>query len=179
MEIKKIQLQRSGLLNVTYVDDDGNTVAMSGANVVHRDLKDAMRSLVAHMAIMTEQREAQVADLETLQAKDSLFAVLSVNEVVLSDDGQEVSLGGTRILKSGRVMKIATPKECLQEDAYEYCGELAVAIDAVVYEAKEYVRNKKWGIKQAELFVDDPFEGVEAGEVPTVDVEVKEVAVAS
>lgn len=176
MEFKKIQLAKDGTLNVTYVDSDDNTITMDGANIVHRDLRLAMRALIPHLALLTEQREAAAATLKELQAQDlseeefSVFKVLSVCDLSFSEGERAVAIGGCRILKGGRVMKVASPKTDVEdEEVYEYCGELQLALDAVKYEAKEYVTNNKWGIKQAELFPDeDPFDGVQAGDVPEV-----------
>ena len=176
MEFKKIQLAKDGTLNVSYVDSDDNTITMEGANIVHRDLRLAMRALIPHLALLTEQREAAAATLEELQAQDlsednfSVFKVLSVGDLSFSDGENAVAIGGCRILKGGRVMKVTSPKtDVADEEVYEYCGELQLALDAVKYEAKEYIEQKKWGIKQAELFPEeDPFDGVQAGDVPEV-----------
>lgn len=183
MEFKKIQLAKDGTLNVTYVDSDDNTITMEGANIVHRDLRLAMRALIPHLALLTEQREAAAATLKQLQAQDlsedelSVFKVLSVSDLSFSEGESAVAVGGCRILRGGRVMKVTSPKMSVEDEDYEYCGELQLALDAVKYEAKEYVTESKWGIKQAELFpVDDPFDGVQAGdvpEVPSVQVEVE------
>jgi len=183
MEFKKIQLAKDGTLNVTYVDSDDNTITMEGANIVHRDLRLAMRALIPHLALLTEQREAAAATLKQLQAQDlseeelSVFKVLSVSDLTFSDGESAVAVGGSRILRGGRVMKVTSPKMNVEDEDYEYCGDLQLALDAVKYEAKEYVTESKWGIKQAELFpVDDPFDGVQADdvpEVPSVQVEVE------
>jgi hypothetical protein len=53
---------------------------------------------------------------------------------------------------------------------------LSLDVDAVKYEAKSYIEEKKWGVKQAEIDFRDinPFDGeVKADEVPTVDDEQK------
>jgi hypothetical protein len=44
-------------------------------------------------------------------------------------------------------------------------------IDAVKYEAKAYIEERKWGVKEASIdFRDiDPFNGVQADEVPITD----------
>ena len=181
MEFRKIQLTTSGTLNVTYVDNDSNTVSLTGANIVHRDLRLAFRAVIPHLALMTEQREAAAASLEDLQKQEhsedgnSVYKIISVDDLNLSDNEQEVSVGGTRILKGGRVMKITAPKITVcDEEAYEYCGELQLALEAIIYESKEYVDNRKWGIKQAELFEgDDPFEGVEPEKAKEVTVTVE------
>ena len=48
---------------------------------------------------------------------------------------------------------------------------MAEDIEAVKYEAKAYIEDRKWGIKQAEIAFEDPFKGdIEAGEVPEADL---------
>lgn len=181
MKFKKIQITKSGTLNVVYQDEDSNTITMVGANIVHRDLRTAFRALIPHLALLTEQREAAAASLSELQSQElsedghSVYKKLSVDDISLGDEGREVSLTGTRILMGGKVMKLNAPKTNLEDDeAYEYVGDLQLAVDAVKYEAQQYVEEKKWGIKQAELNFDntDPFEGVVPEGVESVEVKV-------
>ena len=46
MEITKVKLSKGGTLEVAFVDDDGNDVALKGKNVVHEDLKARLNALV-------------------------------------------------------------------------------------------------------------------------------------
>ena len=69
MDFKKIQLTKQNTLNVVYFNDDGDTITMVGANIVHRDFKEAIKNLVPHLAILTEQREAYDVALEELEAQ--------------------------------------------------------------------------------------------------------------
>lgn len=177
MEFKKIQLTKAGTLNVTYTDSDSNTITMVGANIVHRDLRNAVRALIPHLAILTEQREAAAAGLEELKMQEqsedgnSVYKILGVDDLNFSDGENEVSVSGTRILRGGKIMKVSAPKINVEdEEAYEFCGELQLVLDEVKYEAKEYIEQKKWGIKQTELFTDDPFEGVQPEDVQAVTV---------
>lgn len=177
MEFKKIQLTKAGTLNVTYTDSDSNTITMVGANIVHRDLRNAVRALIPHLAILTEQREAAAAGLEELKMQEqsedgnSVYRILGVDDLNLSDGEIKVSVSGTRILRGGKIMKVSAPKINVEdEEAYEFCGELQLVLDEVKYEAKEYIEQKKWGIKQTELFTDDPFEGVQPEDVQAVTV---------
>ena len=170
----KIQLTRQNTLNVTYKTEDGDVVDVKGGNVVHKDLRQAIHALIPHLAMITEQREALNRNLKQVQADrimdenpNSVFKRLDVDCVSFSDDEGEVSLTGCRLLTTAGVVKLQTPSICLTDDeAYTYHNELAVDVDAVKYEAKAYITEKKWGVKQAEIAFEDPFKGVEAGEVP-------------
>jgi hypothetical protein len=177
MEFTKIQVTKAGTLNVTYKNADGDIIQFAGANIVHKDLKDAMFAIIPHLAIITEQREAYNVPLNTLVAQritdeqDNVYKRLTVESISFSQAEQKVSITGSRILTKAGVISITSPTVNLEDgDDYQHNDELALAIDAVKYEAKEYIEDRKWGVKQAELdFRDvDPFK-VEAGEVPEAD----------
>lgn len=179
MDFKKIQLTKKNTLIVVYSNRDGDTITMVGANIVHRDFKEAIKTLVPHLAMLTEQREAYNNTLEELEEQrsweeKSIFTRMSVSSVTFS--GDEVIVTGTRVLDRGDMMDLNAPKiSTVDDDRYMYLSELSLAIDNVRYEAEQYVNERKWGLKQGELNFDeagDPFAGVEAGEVPQVSVEI-------
>lgn len=177
MEFQKIQITKQGTLNVTYKNGDGDIISFAGANVIHKDLKQAMQALVPHIAIITEQREAYNTTLSTLKAQsiaddgDNVYKRMSVDTMSFSDGERKVALGGCRILGKGGVITVTAPTISLEDsDSYDYNNELDIDIEAVKYEAKEYIEQRKWGVKQAEIdFNDiDPYK-VEAGDVPEAD----------
>lgn len=182
MEIKRIQLTAQKTLNVVYSNSDGDTITMIGGNVVHRDLKKAIKNFVPHFALLTEQREAYGRPLESLEAERNLeysaiFMRMDVNTLTFKKD--EVIISGTKILDRGSIININAPSICLADvESYEFMPELQLAIENLKYEAEQYVTERKWGIKQGEIDfneTEDPFVNVkavnvEAGEVPTVTV---------
>ena len=179
MEFSKIQITKHGTLNATYKNADGDIIQFVGANIVHKDLKEAMQALVSHLALITEQREAYKVTLNKLrEAKitdegDNVFKRLSVESISLSSGEQRISMTGSRILTTKGVISLTTPNINIEEgEDYEYCNDLALDIDAVKYEAKEYIEQRKWGVKQCEIdFNDiDPYK-VEAGDVPEADAD--------
>ena len=180
MLFQKIQLTRQNTLNVVYKTADGDVVDFKGGNIVHKDLRQAIHALIPHLALLTEQREAVDRNLKQLQAQSiadddasSVFKRLDVDCVAFSDDEREASVSGCRILMSGCVIKLASPSIVLADDEnYQYHDDLAADIEAIKYEAKAYIEEKKWGIKQAEIAFEDPFKGnIEAGEVPEASIE--------
>lgn len=182
MDFKKIQLTKQNTLNVVYSNEDGDTITMIGANIVHRDFKEAIKNLVPHLALLTEQREAYNNTLGELEQQreweeKSVFTRMSVTSVTLNTD--EVTVCGSRVLDRGDIIKLNAPKvSTVDDESYEYISELALAIDNLKYEAEQYITERKWGLKQSELNFDeagDPFAGVEAGDVPSVTVETKEM----
>lgn len=176
MEFQKIQLTKQGTLNVTYKNTDGDVIQFTGANIVHKDLKDAMSALVPHLAIITEQREAYGRSLKDVQGDritdegdSSVFKRFSIETVSLGNKEQEVSITGQRILIKTGIVNLTTPKIDLEDaDQYEYNDALSLDLEAVKYEAKAYIEERKWGVKEASIdFRDiDPFNGVSADEVP-------------
>lgn len=64
MKFKKISITKSRTLNAVFSNNDGDTITMVGGNVVHRDLREAFRALVPHLALLTEQKEAYLCTLD-------------------------------------------------------------------------------------------------------------------
>lgn len=182
MEFLKIQITKKNTLNIVFKDGAANIVSVEGSNIVHKDLKQAMNGLIPHIALMTEQREADGRTLKQVEAdritdanSRSVFKMLGVDSISLSEDECTVCLNGYRILQTGDVIRLNTPNVNVgNSDKYEYGNELSLAVDAVKYEAKLYYEEQKWGIKEGSLEFgeDDPFKGVnpdEAPEAPAVE----------
>jgi len=180
MEFKKIQLTKQNTLTVVYKDEVSNTITVVGANIVHKDLRKAFRELIPHMVMLTEAKESVGNTLNALQKQDgaendkSVYRRYMVSDVVLSEAEVEVTLGGTRILDRGDVVKVDCPQINTEEDEhYEYLSEFALAVDNLKYEAKLYIQEKKWGLKEGTLNfgeAGDPFKDVKPGKVPEADV---------
>ena len=135
-----------------------------------------MNALIPHLAIITEQREAYGRSLSDVQGdritdegQDSVFKRFTCDTVSLANAEREVSISGVRILLKTGIVNLSTPKIDLESDEdYDYNNDLSLDIDAVKYEVKAYIEEKKWGVKEASIKFDDitPFEGVQADEVP-------------
>lgn len=174
MEFQKIQVTKQGTLNCTYKNEDGDVITFVGANIIHKDLRVAMSTLTPHLALITEQREANGKTLAKLREQritddtDNIYKRLNVESLSFSNGEQRVSITGNRILSKAGVISLTTPNVGLEDDEqYEHNNDLALDIDAVKYEAKAYIEERKWGVKEASLdFRDvDPFKA-EAGDVP-------------
>ena len=182
MEFLKIQVTKKNTLNLVFKDDASNIVTVAGGNIIHKDLKTCMNALIPHIALMTEQREADGKTLKQLEAdriqdgnSRSVFRLMTVDTITLSENETAVSLSGNRILQNGMVVKVESPQILgVDHDRYDYCSELFLAIDAVIYEARQYWSDAKWGIKEGDLDfgAEDPFDGnVTADQVPQADAE--------
>ena len=128
MEFTKIQVTKAGTLNVTYKNGDGDIIQYAGANIVHKDLKEAMNALIPHLAIITEQREAYGRSLSDVQSdritdegQDSVFKRFTCDTVSLANAEREVSISGVRILLKTGIVNLSTPKIDLESDEdYDY-----------------------------------------------------------
>ena len=179
---RKIQLTKSGTLNVQYVNEQSDTVNIEGANVVHKDLREALRGLIPHLALITEQRECADQDLEGLRkqrdvviddAPKTVWQKIKVDTVTFSDNA--VTISGCRVLDNGFTVKLSSPKMNFEnEDFYAYLDDLDLDLQAVKYEAEQYLTAKKWGVVQQEINFEaagDPFEGeVKPGDVAGADI---------
>ena len=181
MEFQKIQVTKKNTLNVVFKDDAGNMVTVVGGNIVHKDLKACMNALIPHLSLLTEQREAESRTLKELEAdriqdgnSRSVFRLMTVDTLTLSEEETYVTISGQRICQSGYIINVESPKiSAVDHEHYKYCNELFLAIEAVVYEAKAYWREQKWGIKEGDLNFadDDPFDGkVTADQVKQADI---------
>ena len=175
MIFSKIKLTKAGTLEATYKNEDGDVIQFAGANLVHKDLKEALQGLIPHLAIITEQREAFKKNLADLREQritdkeDNVYKRLTVEVLSFTNDQKKVSLTGSRILLNSGVISLTAPSvDLADEDDYEYQNDLALDVDAVLFEAKAYIDEKKWGVKQASIdFKDiDPYKAIETGEVP-------------
>lgn len=175
MIFSKIKLTKAGTLEATYKNEDGDVIQFAGANLVHKDLKEALQGLIPHLAIITEQREAFKKKLSDLREQritdkeDNVYKRLTVEVLSFTNDQKKVSLTGSRILLNSGVISLTAPSvDLADEDDYEYQNDLALDVDAVLFEAKAYIEEKKWGVKQASIdFKDiDPYKAIETGEVP-------------
>ncbi|MBO7331908.1 MAG: hypothetical protein J6U52_09000, partial [Alistipes sp.] len=169
-------------LECTYKNEDGDIVQFVGANIVHKDLREALQGLIPHLALITEQREAYKSTLDKLREQritdneDNVYKRLSVSGVAFSADEKKVIITGSRILTTAGVVSVCTPLMDLEaEDEYKYTNDLSLDIEAVTFEAKAYIEEKKWGVKQSELKFEDinPFDAIKAGEVPEAPAEGK------
>lgn len=182
MKFKKIQLSKNKTLNVVYTNNDGDIVTVAGGNVVHKDLEWAFFAFAPHLAFLTEQREVvglTLDDVENIrEAKKrgednsrDIYARLKV--VSVSFKAESVQLQGSRCVTMGDVIPVVSPDVSITESSYQYLSELSLAMDNLIYEAKAYIEEKKWRLKEANIdFKDeDPFEGMDVGEVPSVTIE--------
>lgn len=166
IKIKKAKLTKSGTIEATYIDEDGNEITIKGKNTVHVDLKARFAALIPYFAELTEQKEADRYDWDNPDSQENieLMRRLDVTGVSLGGDDNcpIATLTGLRTLMSSKVLNLNTPPTDLDADdsGWVRAEDFRFAIDAVFYEVQQYIIEKKWFVKQAEFNFeneDDPF----------------------
>ena len=188
MEIQKVKITKDNTCVVVYSNADGDVITHQGGNIIHRDLREAMNALIPHLAVLTEQREAYNRNLSEVKADDNLPVRLSVLGISISGDSLDegITITGNRMLQTNKVLNLNSPVAMLdgETDRYEYADDLYQLVENIKYEVCQYVEQKKWAIKQGELFEDNatPFDNIDAGElaegveIPHADMEAIEEA---
>ena len=180
MNITKARLTKGGSLEVSFVDDDGNDVTMKGKNPVHEDLKKRLIALIPYFAELTEQREVPMIDWDDLDSEEneSLLHRISVTGVSIKgeEECRQCMMTGKRTLSTSKVLSLCSPLTGFDHEieTYERCDDLRDAVEAFLYEAEAYVKDKKWSVVHTEINFDgnpdDPFGNVD---VP-VDVPIED-----
>lgn len=58
IKIKKAKLSKGGTIEASYIDADGNEIALKGKNKCHNDLRVAFAALVPYFTDLTEQKRS-------------------------------------------------------------------------------------------------------------------------
>lgn len=185
IKLKKAKISKSGCLEASYIDEDGNKVSIEGKNPVHLDLKVRLKQLVPFLADLTEQKEASKIDWYNLDSpeNDELLRHLDVSGVSIggSSESPVATLIGKRTLLTSKVLNICVPATGMniEDEVYTRYDEFRDAVYAFMYEAELYITERKWSVQQGEFNFDneeDPFgnEGVEPEDVSIEEPEFAE-----
>lgn len=165
IKIKKAKLAKGGTVETTYIDEDGNEITMKGNNLAHVDLKTRLAALIPYFAELTEQKEADFYDWENVGSEKNMDLMRRMDVTGISLGGNDnspiVTLTGNRTLMTSKVLKLNTPPTELSEDSeWPKAEDFGFAIDALLYEVRLYILERKWAVKQTEMNfdnADDPF----------------------
>lgn len=147
MIIRKIERTNNDTANIVYVNNNGDTIKINGADIMHRDFKACFNDLAPLFASITEQREASEAGSEEHETNNILDKI-RVTKVAFNEE--YFTLHGLKALKCRMPIKIETPRLCDSEEYFAYRNELVLCLERLKYEAKEYVLNKKIGVEDKE-----------------------------
>lgn len=176
IKISKAKLTKNGCLEVNYLNDDGDDITLKGCNPVHPDLKSSLRALVPYLADITEQKEAKNIDWGNPASEENINVLnrLDVTGCTVSGDTYQVcTLIGKRTLQTNKVLNICCPStgfDC-ENEQYERCEDFRDAVMAFLYEAEQYVINKKWAVVQQEFDFENAEDPFAEGGTPTDDVD--------
>lgn len=149
-----VKLAKGGGAEVTYINECGDEVSLKGENLIHSDLREAMKGLEPFLLDLTEQKEAVSMDWQDPHGTLSDDAVnycksIQAKSIKIggSDTNPGVTVCGCRVLASGKVLNLVAPFTGFDPDTeqYERCGDLELAVKNVQYEAALYAVEKKWG----------------------------------
>ena len=167
INIKKAKLSRDGSVEASYIDADGNDIAFKGFNKCHPDLRAAFQVLVPFFADLTEQKEADSIDWNNIESEDNkeLLKKIQVNGISIggSEHSRLITMSGNRTLATSRILNLNTPGVPMEDDTFEwqFISEFDLAVQALLYEVKAYILNKKWEVRQETIDFDtdndDPF----------------------
>jgi hypothetical protein len=135
-----------------------NDVTKKSDQLIHEDLRVAFDKLKPHLVLICEQIESdsiQASKLDTSpMAYNGILDNVQISGFVIGgDDNQGVTIIGSKNIDLG-TLNIISPFVKYDSD-YQHGNELAIAIDACVYEVEQYLFEGKCAVKQMEL----PFYG--------------------
>lgn len=167
--IKKVKLCKGGTLQAQYVDADGNKITIEGQKKCHHDLHVALDALVPFFADLTEQKEADRIDWCVIDSAENVELLRKIKVTGLSIGGEDgnrfITMTGKRTLFSSRVLNLNAPGVEMDSETFDWShiDDFDIAVNGLIYEAKEYILHKKWEVSQQEIDFDmnpdDPFAG--------------------
>lgn len=133
-----------------------NDVTKKSDQLIHEDLRAAFDKLKPHLVLICEQKYAkELSQMQDLKSFDvNLLDNIQISGFVIGgDDNSGVTIIGSKNIDLG-TLNIISPFVKYDSD-YQHGNELAIAIDACVYEVEQYLFEGKCAVKQMEL----PFDG--------------------
>lgn len=195
-KLKKATL-KGRQLTVTYCEyrPEGDTDVTKKCEMpAHKDLTEAFKKLVPHFMLLTEMRESEQLrvqaslskGIDKIKEEEFDFTNCEVLAVKLdkSDTGCDaITISGNRYLSRGGTINLSTAAQDLErkdeEGEYEFIDELALAVEAVKFEVKEYLFKEKYAANQQnidfEASADAPFAASEEEVGRIVDHDTGEV----
>lgn len=166
MKIKKAKISKGWIVETTFIDTDGNEIAMKGKNKCHADMRAAFDALVPFFADLTEQKEAEHIDWNNIDgdANADLLRKISVSSLSIGgdDNNRIITVSGKRTLITSRILNLNSPGVEMDSESFEWdhIDEFDEAVNHVLYEVEQYIVNRKWDVENRLEFdsdADDPF----------------------
>lgn len=137
LKIKKAKLTKSGSVDATYIDKDGNEITIKGNHRAHVDLRSRLQELVPFFTELTEQKEADHIDWDAphSEANNELLKQISVTAVSKGGDDSApfIVMTGKRILLTRKVLNLCSPGVDLGDESLVHGDEFDMAVQAFLY----------------------------------------------
>lgn len=130
-----------------------NAITVKSDQTAHPDLISAFNKLGGHLAVIIEDVSHQAIKriderIGTFQEITDKLQTYSVDEI--QTDGTSLTLIGSKILSTGDVVMIKSPK--IHPSDYEFGNELYAIAQDIVFEVTEYHNGKVAPDPQGDLF---------------------------
>ena len=140
LKIKKAKLTKSGSVEATYIDNDGNEITIKGNHRSHIDLRSRLQDLVPFFTELTEQKEADRIDWSDLhgEANNELLKQISVTAVSKGGDDSApfIVMTGNRILLTRKVLNLCSPGVDLGDESLAHADEFDMAVQAFLLRSR-------------------------------------------
>ncbi|MCM1141064.1 MAG: hypothetical protein NC453_21055 [Muribaculum sp.] len=162
IRVKKAKVSKSGCVEASYTDQDGNEITIKGKNKCHNDLNVALAKLVPFFTDITEQKEADGIDWDNLESAETLERLKKIEVTGVSIGGDDINpiitMTGKRALSTGRILNLNSPGIELDSETFdwEHTDDFDIYVKGFFYEVEQYIVNRKWEVVQPSLFSDDP-----------------------
>lgn len=160
MNFKKIKFNsKDKTLELTYTEytsQSSNEIVNKCGQIVHGDFVEAINTLKYHFAYLCDLRELGEID-EHEERIDKLHEHTGLKEIVvqsvvftsIGEDSAVMLCGSKRF--DGKHININTPLTPLNGDGYIYYWALEKALEKLQEEARLYLCEQKWGVRQTEM----------------------------
>lgn len=180
-KIKKAKLTKTDTLDVTFeeyitiieekegkeeITELSRNVTVEGKNIVHDDMKNAMRLLSTHLAFLCDQIEAYDKGFYELDDDPDALARYKVTSYTLggSGDHEGVTLSGSRKGRAGALINLNSPFTKFvggeHDEPYDYAFELSSLIAHCNEEANKYIDGKISPNVQLDIFDQEDIDDV-------------------
>ena len=152
--IKKIKLD-GDLLECSFHLIGVGKIGFEGENIVHSDLKNALKELAPHLAVICDLKEDEFVEKKFHKTDLTHFDHIIITGVSIGADGFVIT--GQKIIED-KVLNLTTPFQ--KNEDYKHIDDFGETVEKLLYECKMYISGDKFYLKQGSLeFPNDGEEG--------------------
>ncbi|CAB4218467.1 hypothetical protein UFOVP1596_23 [uncultured Caudovirales phage] len=156
--IKKIKLN-DDVIECSFQLIGVGKISFEGENVVHSDLKNALKELAPHWAAIADQKEDEYINKKNFSKTDlSKFDNIVITGVSLN--GDSFTIIGSKIIDD-RTINISPS---MKNDEYEHIDAFGETVERLLYECKMYISGDKFYLKQEVMDFPEDNDGGESND---------------